>query len=73
MVSAVFQVISDSITAFVNALVSAVQGLLPLIYTESSGTITFNFVGVMLLIAVGMGIVYWCFRLIRGLTAGLAR
>ena len=73
MVTAVFEVISQGISNFVASLVSAINGLLPLIYTESSGTITFNFVGVMLLIAVAMGIVYWCFRLIRGLTAGLAR
>ena len=75
MVTDIFGVIADTITQFVHALVSGVNGLIPLIYTAGEGTASgsFTFVGTMLLIAVGMGIVYWIFRLLRGLTAGLAR
>lgn len=75
MVTDIFGVIADTITQFVNALVSGVNGLIPLIYTSGSngGAGSFTFVGTMLLIAVGMGIVYWIFRLLRGLTAGLSR
>lgn len=73
MVSNVFQVIGDVVTSFVNTLISGVNALIPLIYDTSGTTPQFTFVGTMLLIAVGMGIVYWIFRLLRGLTAGLAR
>lgn len=73
MVASIFQVISDAVTNFVNCLVNGVNGLIPLIYDTSGTTPQFTFVGTMLLIAVGMGIVYWIFRLLRGLTAGLAR
>lgn len=75
MVTDIFGVIADTITQFVNSLVSGVNGLIPLIYTAGSngGAGSFTFVGTMLLIAVGMGIVYWIFRLLRGLTAGLSR
>lgn len=75
MVSLIFGVISDTVTSFVSALTSAVNGLLPLIYdsTANSGAGEITFVGTCLLIAVGMGIVYWVFRLLRGITAGLAR
>lgn len=76
MVTDIFGVIADTITQFVNSLVSGVNGLIPLIYTAPTGSQTsgeFTFVGTMLLIAVGMGIVYWIFRLLRGLTAGLSR
>ena len=75
MVSTIFEVISQTVSNFVATLVSAVNGLLPLIYdsTANSGAGAMTFVGTCLLIAVGIGIVYWCFRLLRGITSGLAR
>lgn len=72
MVANIFQVIADSITQFTTALVSGVNGMLPLIYDSSNGG-SLTFVGTMLLIAVGIGVVYWIFRLLRGITAGVAR
>lgn len=72
MVATIFQVIADSITQFTTALVSGVNGMLPLIYDNANGG-SLTFVGTMLLIAVGIGVVYWIFRLLRGITAGVAR
>ena len=73
MVTNIFGVIGDVVSNFVATLISAVNGLIPLLYDTSGTTPQFTFVGTMLLIAVGMGIVYWVFRLLRGLTSGLAR
>lgn len=74
MVSSIFEVITQAVTSFVASITAGVQGLLPLIYTSGeNGAITFTFVGTLLLVAIGIGVVYWCFRLIRGLTSGLAR
>ena len=73
MVTDIFAVIGQVISNFVASLISAVNGLIPLIYDTSGTTPQFTFVGTMLLIAVGMGLVYWVFRLLRGLTSGLAR
>lgn len=70
MVSQVFEVITGAVTSFVGSITAGVNGLIPLVYDATNG---FTFVGTMLLIAIGVGIVYWCFRLIRGLTAGLSR
>lgn len=75
MVTLIFGVITDAVTSFVSTLIAGVNGLIPLVYdaTANSGAGQITFVGTMLLIAIGVGVVYWCFRLIRGLTAGLAR
>lgn len=74
MVAQIFQVITDAVTSFVGAVTAAINGLVPLVYdSTASGGGQFTFVGTMLLIAIGIALVYWCFRLIRGLTAGLAR
>lgn len=75
MVAEIFQIITSGVTGFVSSLTAGVNGLIPLVYdaTANSGAGEFTFVGTMLLIAIGVAVVYWCFRLIRGLTAGLAR
>lgn len=71
MVSTIFEVISQAISNFVACLISAVSGLVPIVY--DSATTSMTFVGTLLLIAVGMGIVYWVFRMIRGLCSGVYR
>lgn len=63
IVTSIFQVVSAVINNFVTALSSAIGSITDIFYNDGS----FTFVGVMLLIAVGVGIVYWAFRLIRGL------
>lgn len=70
IVQTIFSVISSAVTSFVSTLTSAISGVTELFYIpagtgESSGHMTF--LGVLLLIAAGVGLVYWVFRLIKGL------
>lgn len=71
MIVGVFGDIATAASEFVSCLVSVINGLVPVIYDTTNSKPTF--VGAMLIIAVGMAIVYWVFRLLRGLTSGLAR
>lgn len=64
IVSKVFEVVAAVINNFTTALASAVGSVTQIFYDAESG---FSFVGVLLLIAVGVGIVYWAFRLIYNL------
>lgn len=72
MVQNIFEVISSAVTQFANTLQSGITALTSIVYTtgENGG---FTFVGTLLLVAVGMAIVYWIFRLLRGLIAGVSR
>ena len=69
IVQTIFEVIGQAVSSFVSTLASAVNGVTALFYVEASGTdpAHMTFLGVLLLIAAGIGIVYWCFRLIKGL------
>lgn len=64
MVSAIFTEVSNAITAFTSALSNAVGGVTSMFYDTTDGL---TVLGSLLLIAVGVGIVYWAFRLIKGL------
>lgn len=65
--SAIWEVIVGAITEFTTALGSALQGITSLFITTSEGGVEMTFLGVLLLIAAGVGIVYFVFNLIRGL------
>lgn len=70
MIATIFEEIAAAITAMLSALTNAISGVTELFYVAPSGTDTtghMTFLGVLLLIAVGVGIVYWAFNLIRGL------
>ena len=70
IVSVIFEVISSAITNFVGCLNDALGAMTELFYVAPSGTETtghMTFLGVLLLIGVGVAIVYFCFRLIKGL------
>lgn len=70
IVQTIFEVISQAVSSFIGTLTSAVNGITELFYVAPTGTETsghMTFLGVLLLIAAGVGIVYWCFRLIKGL------
>lgn len=64
MVQQIFSVISDAITSFATALSSAVTSITSLFYDSTNGM---TFLGVCLLIAAGVGIVYFVVRWISGL------
>lgn len=66
MIAEIFETIGDAISAFASSLSSAVTSVTGLFYTSGeNGGLTF--LGTLLLIAVGVGVVYWVFRLIKGL------
>lgn len=70
MISEMFEVIGEAITSFISALGTALSGVTSLFYTApttTGGSGQFTVLGILLLIAVGVGVVYWCFRLIRSL------
>lgn len=70
MVGTIFSEIANAISEMLSALTSAISGVTSLFYVAPTGTETtghMTFLGVLLLIAVGVGIVYWAFNLIRGL------
>jgi len=69
VVQAIFEVIGQAVSSFVATLTSAINGITALFYTPGTngGVGSMTFLGVLLLIAAGVGIVYWCFRLIKGL------
>jgi len=67
MINAIFGAVSDAITQFANCVGSAVSSVTSMFVTESGGTYTLTVLGTLLLIAVGAGLVFWAFRLIKGL------
>lgn len=68
MVSAIFSEIGNAISAFATALSSAVTSVTDMFYTTGEGG-GLTVLGTLILIAVGVGLVYWAFNLIRGLIA----
>lgn len=69
IVQTIFEVIGQAVTSFVTTLASAVNGITSLFYVEATegNPAHMTFLGVLLLIAAGVGLVYWAFRLIKGL------
>lgn len=66
IITSMFEVITNVITNFTSSLSSAITSITSIFYTsgENGG---FTLVGTLLLVAVGVGLVYWAFRLIKGL------
>lgn len=67
MISAIFQAVTDAVTSFATSVGSAITSVTSMFITESSGTYSLTMLGTLLLIAVGVGLVFWGFRLIKGL------
>lgn len=63
MVAELWTIILQVITGFISALVGAFNGITTLFYADDSFTV----IGQLLLIALGMGIVYFAFRFITNL------
>ncbi|MCH5171637.1 MAG: hypothetical protein J1F31_02245 [Erysipelotrichales bacterium] len=64
MIAKIFEVITQAVTAFVGSLGTAVNSITSLFYVDETG---FTMLGTLILISAGVGLVYWAFRLIRGL------
>ena len=67
MVTDIFGVITEAITSFGAALASGVTSITSMFYTPGSGSTpgSFTLLGYLMLIAAGVGIVYWAFYLIK--------
>ena len=64
MVQDIFGVISSAVSQFASVLQTGITALTSIVYDTSGTTPQVTFVGTLLLIAVGMAIVYWIFRLL---------
>lgn len=69
MISAIFTTIGEAITGFTGALSSALGSITEMFYVSSGDNAGLTVLGVLSLIAVGVGLVYWAFRLIRRLVS----
>lgn len=67
MISVIFQAVTDAVTAFAQSVGTAITSVSSMFVTESSGTYSLTMLGTLLLIALGAGLVFWGFRLIKGL------
>lgn len=66
MVAELWSIISEVVTGFISAIVSAFSGITDIFYTEGVDG-GFTVIGQLLLIGLGMGLVYFAFRFIRNL------
>lgn len=66
MVNDIFSTITSAVTGFAGSLAASVNSITSMFYTtgENAGL---TFLGTLILIVVGVGLVYWGFRLIKGL------
>lgn len=71
MIADIFSTITSAINSFAGSLQAAVTAVGALFYTPATGNEagSMTFLGTLVLIGVGVGVVYWVFRLIRGLIA----
>lgn len=68
-VSDIFGVINSVITAFGSTLSTAFNAVTALFWTPGSGSDagSFTFLGILVLIGVGVGLIYLGYRVIKGL------
>lgn len=64
MIAEFWELVVQIVTGFLSALTSAFNGIVDLFYQAEGG---FTVIGQLLLVALGMGIVYFAFRFIRSL------
>lgn len=66
VISDIFSAVGQAITGFSTALASSVSSVTSMFYTSGTDH-GLTFLGVLLCIALGVGLVYWAFRVIRSL------
>lgn len=64
MIAAIFESVGQALTAFTTQLGNAITSVSAMFYDSTDGL---TFLGVLLTIAMGVGLVYWAFKLIKGL------
>ena len=73
MIGQIFNTIQSAVTSFITTLISAVNGIVTLFWTaptETGGTGELTFLGTIMLIGAGVGLVYWAFYFIRNVILG---
>ena len=63
IITDIFEAIGNTITAFASSIGNGFAGIVSIFYNEGGLTT----LGTLGLIGVGVGIVYWAFRMVRGL------
>lgn len=63
MITAIFNSIGEAITAFATVIGNGFNGIISLFWSGEALTD----LGTLAIIGVGVGVVYWAFRLVRGL------
>lgn len=63
VITAIFGTITSTISEFAKSIGQAVSSVGNMFYADGQMT----FLGTLLLLAVGVGLIYWAFRLIRSL------
>ena len=69
IITLIFNAIGQALTAFASQLANAVTSVTAMFYTPGSGSDPgqLTFLGVLLCIAGGVGLVYFAYKTIRGL------
>lgn len=65
IITEIFAALVAIVNGFVSVLVAGFNGIIEIFYDSGESTLTV--LGVLLLIGLGMGLVYFVFRFIRGL------
>lgn len=73
MVNDIFETIGSAISGVIDNMGSVFQNITSLFYTPGTegGSGSFTFLGILLLITSGVALVYFAFKLIRGLLSRL--
>ena len=71
MIGSIFQAIGQVITQFANSIASVFQSIAGMFFDSTDNELTL--LGTLLIIAAGVGIVYWGFRIIYNLVRGAGR
>lgn len=67
MIADIFEAVGEAITAFATCVASGVSSVVNMFYVPTGENAGLTVLGTLLLIAVGAGLVFWAFRLIKGL------
>lgn len=67
IINSIFEAVGRAITQFSTNLGSAITSVTSMFYTSGDGSGSLTFLGVLLCIALGVGLVLWAFRLIKSL------
>lgn len=71
MIEAIFETLGEIVTAFVEVLANVFSNIVTLFWNATSGQLTI--LGILLLISVGTGLVYYGYRVIRGLIRSVSK